>query len=127
MRLGRRFMAAFGRVAIPNITVYLIAFQAMCLLLIIAEPQANFANKLVFDSGAVLQGEWWRAITFLFMPPTDNLLWAALSWYFFWLMGTALEANWGAARYNLYLLIAAVMTIGAAFLPMAFGINGGSG
>ena len=34
MRWKSRFLQAFGRVAIPNITLYLIAFQVVCYLMI---------------------------------------------------------------------------------------------
>ena len=45
--------------------------------------------------------------------------------YLYWIMGTALEANWGTARYNLFLLIAALLNIIAAFLPPLIGQPGG--
>ena len=37
---------------------------------------------------------------------------AVLAWYVFWMMGTALEERWGIARYNLYLFVAWLATIG---------------
>jgi hypothetical protein len=125
MRWQSRFLNAFSRVAIPNITMYWIAFQALCLILIWARQ--DFAGQLVFDADKVLAGEWWRAISFLFMPGELSPIWAAFALYFLWLMGTGLEGNWGTARYNLYLLIGALMTIATAFVPTLLGLHGGTG
>ena len=119
-----RFLQAFGHVAIPNITLYLIAFQVVCYLAIMGQPDAHLAQRLMFDPGAAVHGEWWRAITFLFLPPTSNPIFAFFAWYFFWLMGTALEANWGTTRYNLYLWIAALATIGSGFGAYFLGAPG---
>jgi len=122
MARGGKFMRAFGRVAIPNITAYWLAFQLMCMMLIWIKPE--FQQQLIFDSAKVVDGEWWRAITFLFMPATQSPIWALFVMYFYWMMGTALEQEWGTANYNLYLLVGAVMNIAAAFLSMAAGLSG---
>lgn len=124
MRWKSRFLQAFDRVAIPNITLYLIAFQVVCYLAIMGQPDAHLEQRLLFDPAAAVHGEWWRAITFLFLPPLDNPIFAFFAWYFFWLMGTALEANWGTARYNLYLLIAALATILSGFGAYLLGAPG---
>lgn len=120
MRVMRRLENALGHLAIPNVTVYLIGLQVMCMLLVVGKPE--FGELLLLDPTKVREGEYWRLLTFLFYPPTVSPIWAFFVYYFFWLMGTALEANWGTFRYNLYLLLAAVMSIAAAFLPMALGL-----
>ena len=52
---------------------------------------------------AVVAGDWWRVFTFLFVPPATNPIFAFFGWYLFYLMGSTLEAQWGAFRYNIYL------------------------
>jgi hypothetical protein len=64
----------------------------------------------------VMQGEWWRLITFVFDPPITNPLFAFFAWYLFYLMGTTLESTWGAFRYNVYLAIGYFASIASAFL-----------
>src|ERR1035437_11156046 len=100
MQFKDRLARIIAPVAIRNITTYIVAFQAMCMMLTWARPQ--FATILLFDPVKVMAGEWWRPVTFLFMPPSFDPLWSAFALYFFWIMGTALEANWGTARYNLF-------------------------
>jgi hypothetical protein len=64
----------------------------------------------------VLSGEVWRLATFLAVPPFDNIVGLIFSWYLFYLMGTALERTWGTFRYNAFLLVGYLATVGVAFL-----------
>ena len=122
MRWQRRFLQKFEKVAIPNITGYWVALQAAAMFMIWGRP--DFANQLLLDTQKVMAGEWWRIFTFLFTPVSLSPIFSLFVLYFYWMMGSALEMNWGTARYNLYLLIGAVMNIGAAFLPVLAGRNG---
>ena len=65
---------------------------------------------------AVLSGEVWRLVTFLFVPSGGSLLGFVLEAYFLWFIGTALEREWGDFRYNLYILLGALGAILAAFV-----------
>ncbi len=105
---------AFGRLAIPQLS----------LLLVIGQVGVYFALMLHRVDGAwfvlvpqlVLAGQWWRLFTFLLMPPPTGILFIAFAWWLFYLMGTALEEAWGAFRYNLFLLVGYAFTVGLAFL-----------
>jgi hypothetical protein len=55
-------------------------------------------------------------VTFLFIPPNANFILIAFAWWMFFLMGNALEAYWGAFRYNLFLLLGYVLSVGLAFI-----------
>jgi hypothetical protein len=50
------------------------------------------------------------------MPPFSNPICAFFFWYFFYLMGTTLELQWGVLRYNVFLLVGYVATVAASFL-----------
>ena len=109
-KLERRFR----RYGIPNITLYLIMGQV---LLFMATRSGSFdIGKALLIPELVLQGEGWRLITFIFIPPITNVVFAFFAWYLFYLMGTALEGHWGTFRYNLFLLIGYVFTVAASFL-----------
>lgn len=73
-------------------------------------------ERLALIPGKVLDGEFLRLITFLFLPPGSALIWAFFFWYLFYLMGTALEHFWGTFRYNVFLLIGYVATVAVSFL-----------
>lgn len=107
------------RFAIPNLTGFLAGFQAALWVLIQILPrqagQASILDAFVLIPAKVLDGEIWRLVTFVFLPPGVGIL-AIFGIYLFWLMGTALEGQWGTVRYNFYVLIAVLATITAAFL-----------
>lgn len=103
-----------GRYAIPNVTLMLIIGQAVAFMGQLSVPGGLDALYLVPRD--VMNGEFWRLFTFLIVPPTDSVIFIIFALYLFYLMGTALESHWGALRYNLYLLIAWVMTVAAAWV-----------
>ena len=65
---------------------------------------------------AVLHGQVWRLITFIFIPPNSNILFILFSLYFYWLIGSALENQWGEFRYNIYYLCGMICTVIAGMI-----------
>jgi hypothetical protein len=112
----------FGRFAIPNLSLYIIVGQVFFW---------GLALMIGFDLGriallpaAVMAGEVWRLVTFVLVPPNANPIFIAFAWYMFFLMGTALEHNWGAFHYNAFLGVGFLLTIAVAFItPFAFASN----
>ncbi len=102
------------RYAVPNVTIYLIIGQVMFFLFHLSGR--FILERVVLIPEYVIAGEWWRLITFLFIPPLTNPIFAFFAWYLFYLMGGALEGHWGAFRYNLFLLIGYVVTVAVTFL-----------
>jgi hypothetical protein len=118
MSLLSRLNARFGRFAIPNLTLLLIVGQVFLYVAQqIMAPQGgvDVLQKIHMYPAAVLQGEVWRLVTFIFTPPGTNPIFAFFFWYLFYLMGTTLETVWGAFRYNVFLLVGYVASVGAAF------------
>ena len=102
------------RYAIPNVTLYLILGQV---LFFVFEMSGRFIlDRVVLIPVLVLAGEWWRLITFLFIPPLTNSIFAFFAWYLFYLMGGALEGHWGAFRYNVFLLVGYLVTVAVSFI-----------
>jgi membrane associated rhomboid family serine protease len=58
----------------------------------------------------------WRLVTFILLPETLSPLWAALSIYLFYIIGTAVERNWGAFKFNMYYLIGMLGTLVGAVI-----------
>jgi membrane associated rhomboid family serine protease len=103
----------------PNLTGLLAGFQAavwfLSQLLPGRQGQNTFYERFLLDPAKVWDGEVWRLGTFVCAPPGLSL-WAIFGIYLFWVMGSALEAHWGTVRSNLYVLLAVLSSIGAAFL-----------
>lgn len=109
-----------GWLAIPNISLYLAIVQGIAFLVMLARPE--LIRALEVNPVLVVNGEWWRLLMFLFIPPTDSIIWIFFELYLFFIMGTALEMTWGTFRYNIYLLISWTTTIALGFLPLALGL-----
>jgi hypothetical protein len=128
MSLPSRLERALGRFAIPDLSLYLVLGQLMVLGFALL---GNFnAERIALLPTAVLAGEVWRPLTFILVPPVTSLsltgaLFLAFGWYMFYLMGSALEQHWGVFRYNAFLFLCWLLTIGAAFItPRAYATNG---
>jgi hypothetical protein len=117
-----RLERAFGRLAIPNISLYLVMGQ----VLFWAVSYLGFfkLEGIALLPVAVLEGEAWRMFTFLLLPPNAHPVFIAFAWYMFYMMGSALEQYWGVFRYNLFIFVGWFLTVGVAFLfPLNYSTN----
>ena len=118
MPLLSKLERLLGRFAIPNLSLYLIIGQVFFWGL--AMMTGFNVERIALLPAAVLAGEGWRVVTFLFFPPTLgtdvlSLVFMAFGWYMFYLMGSALEHYWGDFRYNAFVGIGWFLTVAAAF------------
>ncbi|HEY8428773.1 MAG TPA: rhomboid family intramembrane serine protease [Sandaracinaceae bacterium] len=111
-----------GRWAIPNLALLLVGGQAATYVLTLAKPEFALALALIPD--AVLQGEVWRLVTFLFFPPSSSPLFVIFELYFLFLFGRALEEHWGEFRFNVFVLVGWALSAAASFaVPGAVATN----
>lgn len=102
-----------------NLTLYLIAGQGLFFALM-GFGLVSF-ERIILIPSLLMEGQFWRILTFLFVPPSAALFFLILSWYIFFLMGTALEQSWGPSRYTLFLLIGYIITVVVSFItPNAY-------
>jgi hypothetical protein len=123
MKLFDRLERKIGRFAVPHVTAMVVLCQVLAYTLKYANPTLIEAMDLI--PARVFDGEAWRLVTFLFLPPKIHPILVLFFWYLFFLMGTALEQLWGDFRYNVFLLIGWLATVGVSFLTPdepAFGI-----
>jgi len=76
----------------------------------------NASSLFYLHMGLVARGQVWRLITFIFLPPSTSLLWIIFSLYFYWMIGDALETQWGSFRFNLFYLIGIIGAILGALI-----------
>jgi len=113
MKLINKLEKKYGRLAVKNLTLIIVISQSLCFILALQKP--SFVYDLVLIPQLVEQGQIWRVITFMVVPPNMNPIFAIFAVYIFYLMGTALEEEWGIFQYNLYLFIAYIATLIAVF------------
>lgn len=109
----------FGKFAIPNLMGVLVFGMAIVFLIdtfINPDYQFNLSSILYFDRELILQGQIWRIITFIFLPPESNLFFIIFALYFYWMIGSGLERQWGAFRFNVFYFIGVVANIIAGFI-----------
>lgn len=108
-----RFAYNHPRFGIPNLMKLIVAGNALVYLLsVFASPAA--VSFLAFQWSAIKAGEIWRLVTFIFMPgyySTYDVLWLALFLYFYYMIGTTLEREWGTAKFNLYYFSGVILTV----------------
>jgi hypothetical protein len=122
-RLLARLERSIGRWAIPNLTHYLVGLTALVFVLSMVKPQ--FIGALLFDPVLVVQRhQYWRVLTFLFIPHSTSPLWFVFELMVLWLVGNSLEGAWGTFKFNVYYFLGVVGTIVAAFV-LGAGVGNG--
>lgn len=105
----------FGRYSIPNL-MYIIIF-GMAIVFVMdnivcpATGRVPLSPMIYFDKAEILSGQIWRIITFIFLPEGNSAFFLIFELYFLWLMGSALESQWGTFKFNMYYLTGIVATI----------------
>lgn len=110
-----------GRYAIPGLIRYIVALNALVFILVTLLPE--YENVLSLNPGAILQGEVWRLVSWIFIPNTMSPFWVLFYLIFTWWIGDMLEAQWGAFRLNAYYFLGVLLCIVSA---LVFGASGGN-
>ncbi|HCX65298.1 MAG TPA: hypothetical protein DHN33_08835 [Eubacteriaceae bacterium] len=105
-------------IAITNLMFYIVALNALVFVLSLFFGGA-FLSRLYLIPYYVMQGEVWRLFTFIFTPPTNSLIFIIFALYFYYMIGSTLERQWGTAKFNLYYFIGFLGTIIGSFLTGA--------
>lgn len=106
----------YGRICIPNLISILIGAQ------ILVYAVELFVNQYIslylsLSRSALLTGQIWRILTFVFVPFSGGgPISVILGIYFTWFIGSALEKEWGDFRFNLYILLGMLGAVVACLL-----------
>lgn len=115
MKLLNKLERKLGRYAIPNLMKYIV------ILLLVGLAFGTMPNGLIpylgLDFDLIKKGQVWRLVTFIIpIRPMGNILFFAISTYFYYIIGNALEKTWGAFRFNLYFFAGIIFNIIASFI-----------
>ncbi len=111
-----------GRWAVPYLTRGLVGMNAGAWLLNLASP--GFTSILKLDPTLIEQGEYWRLITFLFVPSTSaHPIFLLLFLWFLWSIGDALEATWGSFHLNLFFIVGIASVVSVSFAQPSIPVN----
>lgn len=115
----RRLELKYRRYAISNLMTYIVILNAVVFAIDMFMPHSPLFAKFSLNPAMILQGEVWRLVTFLFLPPHASPIWIIFTLYFYYMVGSNLENQWGSFRFNLYYLIGVLSTIAASFIGFA--------
>ena len=110
--LSERFVLRHPDFGIPGLMRYIVIAQAVVYVLSVFSNAAA-VSFLAFRWSAILHGELWRLVTFVFMPgysSLSDLIWLFFFLYLYYMIGTTLESQWGTAKFNLYYLSGVALT-----------------
>ncbi|MDO4464400.1 MAG: hypothetical protein Q4C57_07605 [Bacillota bacterium] len=119
MKSQGSFERKFGKYAIKNLSLVLIICYAFGYLFEWIYP--DFLHFLYLNPYKIIfQGQIWRLVTWLVVPPSGFDFFTLLMLYFYYSIGTTLERTWGTYRYNVYIFSGAIFTILGAFLLLGY-------
>lgn len=121
--LLNRLERKIGRFAVPNLMFIIVVGMFTVFAADILFPQLNLYGWLCLRRDLLFQGQLWRLITFIFLPPESSPFWIVFSLYFYYMVGDALERQWGTFRFNVYYLIG---IIGMILVALMSGYSGNS-
>lgn len=104
----------FGKYAIPNLTMFLIAGYAIGYLLNLISPQLE--SFLTLNPYAILHGQIWRLFTWVITAPSALDIFTIIMLAFYFSIGQSLENAWGTFQYNAYVIGGILFTIIGSFV-----------
>ncbi len=115
MRRVDRFCYRHPRFGISNLMLYVVIGNAVVWLFTMMDTTSMMAYYLRFLPSAILHGQIWRLVTFALIPSASGI-WTLLFLYFYYFIGTALEREWGSAKFTVYFLMGLLFTVLYGFL-----------
>ena len=115
-----RFAAKHPRFGIPNLMLYIaIGNVAIYLIDLLSMGRLSLASMLYFSRGAILQGQVWRLVSFVFISQSGDILgirgtgifFVLISAYFYYWIGGLLEREWGTAKFTIFYLSGVALNI----------------
>ncbi len=117
MPLLNKLDRALGWMAIPSLPIYIVTAQSLTYIWMMLNPEQ--AHLLSLDPLAVRYShEYWRVLTYLFVTPIQNPIFAFFYLYLLYTYGTALEEEWGSFPFTLFYLMG---VIGTSIAGLIFG------
>ena len=107
----------FGKYAIRNLPAIIVGLYAAGYLLgFIGSKGTSIIPYLTLDPVYILKGEVWRLITWVIIPPFRLDIFLIITLIFYYSIGSAMERQWGAFRFNLFFFMGMFWTVAGAFL-----------
>lgn len=115
-----RIEAHIGRYrGIRNLMLIIVAGMAAVYVSDLILPSMTgiyLSNYLAFDRAAILRGQVWRIVTFIFTPPNESMFFIVLQLLFLYFTGSMLQNQWGTLRFNLFYFCGMIGSVIVGFI-----------
>ena len=114
-----RFCYKHPRLSIPGLMRYIVIGNVLIYLLDMFSMGGGAIGSSLFsfNTSAILSGQVWRLVTFIFVPYSgQGLFFFALTLYFYYFIGTALEREWGSNKFTIFYFFGVLLNVIIGFL-----------
>ena len=115
-----RFCAKHPNFGIPNLMKILVFAQIA--VYVVGLFNASWISYLEFMPGWILRGQLWRLVTWVVIPSDASPFMLLLSCYFYYWIAAMLEREWGTARFTLFYLVGALISVAVGMLVGLMGL-----
>lgn len=124
MRLIDKMEQKLGRFAVPRLMIFIIIAYAVGYILYYVGA-TDILAALSLNAEKILHGQVWRIVSFVVQPPTNAMpLFLIITLYFYYIIGSILEKQWGAFKFNVYFFSGMLLhVIAAIVIYLIFGVN----
>lgn len=105
-----RFCYRRPRFGIRNLMRYIVLINVVVYLLFLVDTRGIITQFFYFAPPLILKGQIWRLVSYVFVPGQSNIFYFALMQYFYYFIGTHLEAEWGCGKFTIYYLMSVLVT-----------------
>ncbi len=116
MNILNKLERKFGRFYISNLMLYIVIGTGILFAFQYLFPTLPIYEYLSFDRSAILHGQIWRLISFIFIPESSGPIGMLFWLYLYWLFGTDLENYWGGFRFNVYYFTGVLLAVIVGFI-----------
>lgn len=113
-----RFCAMHPRLGIPYLMRYIVAANAAIYIITMFDRSGLLLQTLAMDASALLHGQLWRIITFIFIPTGSSPISVMLSLFFYFWLGESMERIWGSTKFTVYYVGGMLLNVLASLLAL---------
>ncbi len=103
MNKFERFCYKYEHLGLRKLMLFIVVCNALVFVMTQFPATNSLYAWLAFQPNLIMQGQIWRLITFVFIPP-DSMgpIFTIIALYFYYWIGNTLEQEWGRLKFTIY-------------------------
>ncbi|MBQ5330662.1 MAG: hypothetical protein J6F31_05370 [Oscillospiraceae bacterium] len=108
--MNYKLRRALNKISLPGLMTYICFAQGLVYVANLLTG-GNVGAAMSFSAPLIMQGEVWRAFTFLFEPVNTNPIWIVVSIIFYTSIGRTVETVWGSDKLTHFIIVGWFFTV----------------